>query len=276
MQEAEISAQQTPWCQARSAFGDLVGGLQRHRIVRMFAMREVQHRYRRSSLGMMWIVISMAVWVGTISLVFTSLFVGVRVETFVPYITISIIIWGFFSNAISEGCLCFIAGEEYILTDPIPLSIFIYKTLAYGLIVAAHNFLIYVFVAIYFHVPLSVHSLLFLPGLALFVGNCFWVILLLATLSTRFRDIPQLIANFLQILFYLTPIIWTASLLPESRRWLVELNPIFHWLEIVRGPLLGTGPVALSWYVAVATLLCGSLASFLVFARYRARIAYWL
>jgi ABC-type polysaccharide/polyol phosphate export permease len=276
MQDLEIRAHQTNCDKARRAIDDLVGGLQRYRIVLMFALREVQHRYRRTTLGMMWIVISMAVWVATISLVFTSLFVGVRVEIFVPYIAISIIIWGFFSNVVSDGCLCFVAGEEYILTDPIPLSVFAYRTFVYGLIVSSHNFVIFVLVAIYFHVPLSLQSLLFLPGLALFIGNCFWVILLLATVSTRFRDIPQLVANVLQILFYLTPIIWMATLLPESRRWLVQLNPLFHWFEIVRGPLLGTSPSVWSWCVAVFTLLCGSIVSFVIFARYRGRVAYWL
>jgi lipopolysaccharide transport system permease protein len=239
-------------------------------------MREVRHRYRRSTLGMMWIVISMAVWVATIGLIFTSLFVGVRAETFVPYITISIILWGFFSNTISEGCLCFVAAEEYILTDPIPFSIFVYRALVYGLIVSFHNLIIFAVVAIYFKVPYSASSLLAIPGLLLFVGNCFWIILLLSTVSTRFRDVPQVVANLLQVLFYLTPIIWMAGLLPDSKRWVILANPIYHWFEVVRAPLLGTAPSASSWWVAIASLLCGSFSSMAVFARFRSRIAYWL
>jgi ABC-type polysaccharide/polyol phosphate export permease len=77
------------------------------------------------------------------------------------------------------------------------------------------------------------------------------------------------------VAFFLTPILWNPNTTPE-RIMLVEYNPFYHFVEVVRAPLLGTQPTLLNWLVVIGVSAAGSLFAFLFFARYRRRIAYWV
>jgi lipopolysaccharide transport system permease protein len=101
--------------------------------------------------------------------------------------------------------------------------------------------------------------------------------LIMGTLCARFRDIPQIVSNLLQVSFYLTPIIWMPELLPErASKMLLDVNPFFHLIEIVRAPLLGATPSLLNWLVALALAMAGWIGGLVFFGRFRSRIAYWL
>ena len=93
--------------------------------------------------------------------------------------------------------------------------------------------------------------------------------------SARFRDIPQLINSVVQIIFFVTPIMWKPELLGR-RAYIADLNPFYHLLEIVRAPLLGHVPSLLN-YLAVLLITAINLGlAGLVFTRFRSRIAYWI
>jgi lipopolysaccharide transport system permease protein len=103
------------------------------------------------------------------------------------------------------------------------------------------------------------------------------MVLILAIICARYRDLPQMINSVLQVIFYLTPIMWLPSLLPaRAGVYLLDWNPVFHMLEIVRAPLLGQLPSSANWMVAGGMAVAGWIVAVLVFARYKRRIAYWL
>ena len=94
-------------------------------------------------------------------------------------------------------------------------------------------------------------------------------------LSARFRDIPQIIFSAIQVLFFLTPILWSPDLL-RSRAYLVDWNPFYHLIEVVRAPLLGTAPAALTYASVLAITGLNLMLTGLLFTRYRGRLAYWV
>jgi lipopolysaccharide transport system permease protein len=86
-----------------------------------------------------------------------------------------------------------------------------------------------------------------------------------------------MVASLLQVVFYLTPVMWLPSLLPKrASTYLLDLNPAYHLIEITRAPLLGSAPSALNWQVSAGLAVVGWIVALLVFGRYRRRIAYWL
>ena len=143
------------------------------------------------------------------------------------------------------------------------------------LIIFAHNLVIYFGIIVYFGIWPGLNGLLAIPGLMLVTINGALLTLLVGMVSARFRDIPQLIASIVQIVFFVTPIMWKPELL-QHRTYIATLNPFFHMIELVRAPLLGSIP-ALQSYVAVLVI---TLINFVVvgifFARFRSRIAYWV
>jgi ABC-type polysaccharide/polyol phosphate export permease len=105
--------------------------------------------------------------------------------------------------------------------------------------------------------------------------NGVWVSLLLGLICARFRDIPPIVGSVMQLVFFITPIIWHPSLLAGRQR-VVNFNPFHHFVELLRAPMLDTIPSALTWTVVLAITAAGWIVTLLVFWRYRRRIAYWV
>jgi ABC-type polysaccharide/polyol phosphate export permease len=125
-------------------------------------------------------------------------------------------------------------------------------------------------------VPLGWTLLLLVPGLLLTLVTALWVGLLFGTLCTRFRDLPQIVASFMQIAFFVTPVIYKPELLSDRLWAATHLNPFASFLSLLRDPLLGQVPEATHYWLASAVAFGGLALTIPVFARFRARIAYWL
>ena len=93
--------------------------------------------------------------------------------------------------------------------------------------------------------------------------------------SARFRDVPQLINSVVQIVFFVTPIMWKPELL-RNATYIAELNPFYHLIEIVRAPLLGSLPSANSYLAVLLITLINLIFVGAFFARFRSRISYWV
>lgn len=256
------------------AVHDLLEGARRYETWWRFALHDIRQRFRRSLIGPLWITLSMGIMVGALGLVFSTIFQQ-QISGILPYISIGLIIWGFISSCVNEGAVVFIAGADYVRNVPIPLSVHVYRMIARNVIILAFNMTIYVLVLIVFPHPLNLNYLLAIPGFVLLLVNVGWSTIALAVLSARYRDIPQVAASLLQVIFFVTPVFWSAQTLPNRPAFIV-LNPIYHFLEVVRTPLLGGLPHMLSWAVALACAVFGSLATVLLYRRAYPRVAYWV
>jgi ABC-type polysaccharide/polyol phosphate export permease len=210
----------------------------------------------------------------TMGVIYARLF-HIDAATYVPYIMTGILIWQFISGLIVESCTTFTAAQDVIQQVPMPFSVQAYRVVYRNLIVLAHNAVIVPFGLLLFRVPVDWHLVEIIPGLALLSLNGLWISLLLGVISTRFRDVPPIIGNIVQVLFFLTPIFWPLSSVGDLEQWL-RLNPFFAWIDVVRAPLLGVSPEPTSWPILILCVLFGSLFSFLFFTRFRERIAYWI
>jgi lipopolysaccharide transport system permease protein len=208
--------------------------------------------------------------------VFGQLFKS-SLDSYLPFLTAGIILWGFISTVITEGCLGFIAAEAVIKQLPIPLFVHILRLVWRNVLILGHNMVIFPIVFVLFGRSLNILALAALPGVGLMIANLCWIALILAMISARYRDLPQVVASVLQVFFYLTPIMWMPSSLPAvGGQYILILNPAYHLVEIVRAPLLGEVPTALNWEVSIALLVFGWSVAAILFGRYKTRVAYWL
>ena len=256
------------------ALRDLWDGLRRVELWWVFAIHDIKQRFRRSTLGPLWLTLTMGIMIAALGFVFSQLFKQ-EISSFLPYLAVGLIFWGLLTSVINEGCNAFIAGEGYIRNVPMPISVHFYRSFARNLIIWAHNMVIYFLVIALFPPQWSWNMLLFFPGFALFLANLAWMGLAAGILSTRFRDIPQVITNLLQVVFFVTPIFWSAKILPD-RAAFIELNIFYHLLEIVRAPLLGSAPSHVSWLAALILAILGIPFTAWLYRRAYARIPYWV
>ena len=259
-----------------NAITDIVASLARYNLVGMLGWQDVLQRYRRSVLGPFWLTISMGVMIGTIGIVFSQIFKA-DIEEFIPFLALGIIIWTFALSLITEGCAGFIAAEGIIKQLPIPLFVHILRLVWRNVLILGHNLVIFPLVLLVVGKPLTWVALLSIPGFLLLLFNLVWVALVLSILCARYRDMPQIVGSVLQVFFYLTPIMWMPSMIPErASLFLLDLNPFYHLLEIVRAPFLGQVPSSLNWGVSLSLGVIGWAVALMFYGKYKRRIAYWL
>lgn len=235
---------------------------------------EIKQRYRRSVLGPFWLTISTGALVGGMGPLYGRLF-NLDISTYFPYLAISIIVWLFISGIMNDACITFISAEGYIKNLKLPLTVHVMRMVWRNLIIFAHNLVIILLVVLFWPPALNWH-LLSMPFGVLFIAiNGIWIGIFFGLLCARFRDISQIVTSLTQVAMFLTPVFWKAGMLGRNQ-WAAEWNPFYHFLEVVRAPLVAAATNWSSWTAVLGITVIGYAGTFLLFARFRARIAYWV
>lgn len=255
---------------------DLLECIHRLSLVILLGLQDVRQRYRRSKLGPFWITISMGVMIGMIGLIFGQV-MNNPMHDYLPFLATGIIFWTFISSSVTEGASSFIDGQGMIRQLNLPLTLYPMRVIWRNIIILGHNLLILPIAMMVVGKGLSWNIFWMIPGFVILVVNVFWVSLFLGVVCTRFRDMPQIVNSLLQVLFYLTPVIWMPGALSgKTKMMILEPNPVYHLIELVRAPVLGHMPTIMNWGVGIGLALLGLFVSFAFFGQYRKRIAYWL
>ena len=258
------------------AIQDITEGVRKYRLALIFGWQDVAQRYRRSRVGAFWLTINMAVFIGALGLIFGTLFQS-EMREFLPYLCAGVIMWGFISTTLSEGCAAFSGSDGIILQVRMPLFVHIMRVLWRNIIILGHNIIIFPIIALIMSHQMNFNILWALPGLIIVILNVAWMILVLSVVCARFRDMMQVMANILQVLFYATPIMWMVKILPDHvSKAFITWNPFYHFIELVRAPLLGVAPTFLNWVVPICLLIAGWAFAVAFYGKYRWRVAYWL
>lgn len=255
---------------------DLASALLNMRLPLFLARSDIRQRYRRSTLGPFWITISTGVMIACLGFIFGKIFKS-PISEFLPFLAVGLILWGFISQVITEATTVFVSSEAIIKQLPIPYFSHVLRMVARNFYIFLHNIVIFPLVCLIFKITPNLNLMFIFPGLLILVFNLLWISLLLGIICTRYRDLTQVVGSFLQIVFYVTPIIWLPSLLPaKAGIMFLDPNPFYHLLQIVREPLLNHAPSILNWVVSISLGIVGWLLTIIIFNRYRTRIAYWL
>lgn len=260
--------------QLRTASLDLRNGWNRKSLWFTLGVHDVRQRYRRSFIGPFWITISLGITVAALGLLYGKIF-NRDIEEFIPYLAAGYTVWALISQLVTDGTNTFIGSERFIRQLSAPLSIHVFKVVWTNIIIFAHNIWVFVIAAIIFPVEIGWPTFLAFPGIFLILLNGVWVALLFGLLSARFRDIPLIVRNIIHVTFFITPILWSVDMLP-GRAFILDYNPVYHFIEIVRAPLLGQIPSLYNWVAAISITIVGWVFAFCFYTIYRWRIAYWI
>lgn len=241
----------------------------------MLGWLEIKQRYRRSVIGPFWLTLSTGALLGGMGPLYGRLF-GANIAEYFAFLSIGYVVWLLLSGLINDSCQAFIASEGLIKQTSLPLTVHVLRVVWKNVLIFGHNAVIIVIVLLVYGIPVAWGAVLSVLGLAAIIVNALWFGVLLALLSARFRDIPPIIGNVLQVLFFLTPVLWKPKMLGDHYTALLGLNPLYHFIEVVRAPLLGQGMPEGAWQVVGLTTVVGFAIMLAFFARFRARIAYWV
>lgn len=256
------------------SLADLKQSIASWRLWTLLGWLEIRQRYARSRLGPFWLTISMGVMISSLGVVYGTLF-GQKLSEYLPFLASSIVLWGLFSQTVQDGSVAYINSAPYIRQMATPKLLYILQVVWRNLIVLAHNFVIIIVLLLIFGVNRWETLPMFIPGLALFILNALWIAMVASLLSARFRDLPQIVGALLQVAFYVTPIIFRPNALTRFS-FIVEWNPLAYLIDVVRGPLIGQMPSALTWGVTIGMAAIGWPLALLLTGRFLKRIPYWV
>jgi lipopolysaccharide transport system permease protein len=240
-------------------------------------IQDVRMRFRRSVIGLGWVFLNLAIMVLAIGFIYSNLF-GQDMRVFLPYLTISLVAWGYLTNSIVEGGQAFTSSEGYIKQISLPIYVYVLRFFVSITLVTAISLSVYIVIAIIYSVPILLGMLWVLPGIVILMMTSLLLITIFAYVNARFRDAAHLAAVGMQVLFYVTPVIFPAELLRQRHLdIIVDANPLYHLLQVVRTPLLyGTPADPMNYIFTVITIFSLALIAALVLKRYGRRIVFAL
>jgi ABC-type polysaccharide/polyol phosphate export permease len=253
---------------------DVIKGICSIRVWGTLGWHDIKQRYRRSVLGPFWFTLSTAIMVVVLGTLYSTI-LNQEIYQYLPFLAAGLVIWQFISTSILEGCTIFITSSSLIKQMDLPLTIHVCRAVWRNFIILLHSLPI-VFLVMFFFGVMPNREIFMLPiGFLLLLLNSIWIMVLLGILCSRYRDVLPIVSNFLQIAFFLTPVMWAPEIL-KDRGWIAQYNPLYHLIEIMRDPILGRPVPMVSWYWSVGMLLLGFGLSQYLMSRYRNRVAYWL
>jgi lipopolysaccharide transport system permease protein len=237
-----------------------------------FSWRNFKIRYKQTVIGASWAIIRPFILMVVFTLFFNRALNVETGNTDVPYPVFSyagLLFWNYFAQTTNQVGTSLVSYQGVINKVYFPRLIVPISTAVTGLIDFFLAFLIYVGILIYYSItPDALGILLFIPALIITFLTVVGVGSFMAALNVRYRDVAQALPFGIQVLLFLTPVIYPVGAIPEQFQWILYLNPITGVIESVRNGMLGLGDMQWGYYaISVGACITFLTIGFALFKR---------
>jgi ABC-type polysaccharide/polyol phosphate export permease len=231
---------------------------------------EFRARYRGQALGVIWSLLNPVIMMGILSVIFTRVFPSGK-KDYPIYVLIGLVVWQFFSSALSAGTTAFMAHAEIIKRTIFPRQLLpLAVMLSFGLNFLIESSVLVLFIPVFPSSFTLSWTLLLAPVVLAFLV-LFLAALVLATsvLHVVYRDVAYLVQTALMILYWLTPLIYRLEQIDEPYRTALKCNPLTGVLSALRGCVMsGTPPSLLQWTSIIVPSVVAFGIGWLIFKHY--------
>jgi ABC-type polysaccharide/polyol phosphate export permease len=235
---------------------------------------DTKSRYKRSVVGPLWLVLGTGVGVAGLGVLWSSL-LKMDKQTFIPSLTVGLIVWQLISSCVTESATIYIKNSSVIRNYKMPYLFFPLQLIMKSTISFLHNLIVVLIVFLIYPPDFGWMQLLVIPGLVLLLGNLLWMITMIGLLGVRFRDVDPLIGAFMPMVFFLSPVVYRPSNLGINQD-LLWFNPFTYLITLIRDPLQGVPPPAFVYYNSMTALVLGWILTLYVLGRKHHRVAFWV
>jgi len=187
--------------------------------------KDIRGKYKGSFLGVLWSFINPLLMTLIYAIVFPFILKSGQ-DNYVTFIVIGVLAWNWFTTVISQGTFCVIANSSIIKKVYFPREILPISTATSGLV----NYFISIPIIFIFLIASGIGLswyVLLLPLIALIqYFLSLGIIFITSAINVYVRDAEYIINFIVNMLFYATPILYSASLFPEEFRWILYMNPM--------------------------------------------------
>lgn len=235
--------------------------LRSYDLLSILVLSSIKTRYKRSSLGVVWTLLNPLLQMTVLTIAFSSLFRS-SLERYPIYLLTGLVCWNFFSQSTTLAMHSLLWGAGLLKRVYMPRTIFVVSAIANGLINLGLSLIPLLEIVLFLGHPVY-PAWGFLPvAVLLSAAFSLGLSLILSVLAVFFSDVVELYQSLLQILLYLTPIIYPKEIIPARFAGFFELNPLYHLIELFRAPIYsGQLPslrtILLAAVFSISTLLIG-------------------
>jgi ABC-type polysaccharide/polyol phosphate export permease len=234
-------------------------------------------RYRRTFLGPIWIIVGPSIFILTLGFLFSQIS---KIETsiFIPHLAIGLVTWTLVSGFVNGSTTVFQRARAQILQGGMNLLDVALVDVTTTIFHFLHQLVIVAAVFVIFELNVTLYTLVSFIGLTLLFANGIWLVVFFGIIGSRYRDLGEITQAVMRISFLATPIIWMVN--DDGRGGILGIfliyNPFYHFLELVRAPLLNQSIQPLSWFVVISITVLGFSLSTYYFKRYSAQVPLWI
>ncbi len=219
-----------------------------------FVYASLKQRYRRSFLGFIWSVLAPLMQNLIIGVVFYYL-MKMNMPNYIVYLFAGTLIYNIMSNVIIQSPNIMIGNEGFIKKIYVPKLVYVLNLASLEIVNFTLILISLLILGVIFHKLSFSLSYLFLP-VSIFLTVLFLVgvAIIISVMSVYFRDMIHIVPVVMQAMFFLTPVLYPLSAVPEIMRKFVRFNPLYYYVEIFRIPILNNLLPRAS-YVIVCTIM---------------------
>lgn len=237
---------------------------------------EILLRYRSTWLGPLWIVLNLVVFITFLGALYSHI-LSFDLNVYLPHLAIAVTMWNFFIAVCTHGCSVLRIHKGFILNGNTTLTDFVMKTVALHLVIMLHNLVVVVAIFAIFGVKPGWNVLIAAAGIGLAYLNAIWVATLFGIIGARYTDFGEMVSAVMRIAFFLTPIVWMPHhKIRESVEPFLIFNPFYHFLEIVRAPLLDGHFPQMEFGVVLVITVVGFAVSSYFYNKYKDVVVLWI
>lgn len=213
------------------------------------AWRDLKVKYKQTFVGIGW-----AIFQPFITMIVFTIFFGKLAQIpsdGVPYpifVYAGLLFWGLFSNSLSNISTVFVDNEKIVTKIYFPRIMLPISVVFTCLVDFLMAFLVFVGMMFYYQYVPSIEVLWLFPFLILMtIFTSLGVGFFLASFNVKYRDVRYILPFFIQLLLFLTPVIYPVSIVSEKFQWILGLNPMTGVIDTARVILLGIGEI--NWFL---------------------------
>jgi len=237
------------------------------------SIADIKHRFSRSKLGVFWVLLTTTIYIISLTFIFSNV-LGNSFSDTILYIGISIVFWNFINNSTNDSCVAFIANRTNIQNTASPIMCYPFRSIFSNVVYLSINLIIVITIYVAFANFSFLGLMLFIIGLGLNIIMMGIAGIYLAIFCVRFRDVPFIVQNIMQVMFFVTPIIWRMEDI-SNRYSFLEYNPLYILIELVRSPLINGSVNSLYLYYIASVIFVSSIGLIFLINKIKKNIAYW-
>jgi ABC-type polysaccharide/polyol phosphate export permease len=241
-----------------SLFKEIKGVYKWRELLWQMVGREIKARYKQSVLGYFWVILNPLAQMLVMSFAFSII---MRIPTFssghIPYsifLFVALLPWTLFSNSLSSAAGSLVSSSSLITKIYFPRTILVISTIIAKVIDFFFALSILVVYMIAYHMPITLNILWIIPIFIIQQIFTLGLSFFFAAANLLYRDIQYLLSMILLLWMYVTPVIYSADMIPAKYKILFQLNPMAVIINAYRQVILAGGPPKYSSLI-VATVL---------------------